>query len=394
MARPRTETLDMIRRLIEMPTVSRDSNLDLIHWIRDHLKSMGVDATLVHDETGKKANLYATLGPQDRPGIVLSGHTDVVPIDGQEWSTDPFRIVEKDGRLYGRGTADMKSFVAIALAYAPKFLAANPETPIHYAFTYDEEVGCLGAKRLIEVLKQMPVKPKACIVGEPTEMQVIAQHKGKKSWRVDVRGFECHSSLTHLGANAVEAAAELIAFIKSLARGKRDNGPFDAGFAPPYTSLHTGVVNGGTALNIVPKDCSFLWEIRYLPQDDVDALYAEVVAYAKTRLEPELKAIDPSCGFTFTQISGFPGLATDEDAGVVALAKALTGANGVKKVAFGTEAGLFSESGIPTIVCGPGNIEQAHKPDEFIELSQIALCEAFMDRLVERVKAGGAALPV
>lgn len=390
---PSAESLAMIKRLIEMPTVSRDSNLDLIHWIRDHLKTMGVDATLVHDETGKKANLYATLGPQDKPGIVLSGHTDVVPIDGQEWSTDPFRIVEKDGRLFGRGTSDMKSFVAIALAYAPRFLSANLETPIHYAFTYDEEVGCLGAKKLIEVLKQMPIKPKACIVGEPTEMQVIAQHKGKKSWRVDVRGFECHSSLTHLGANAVEAAAELIAFIKSLARAKRDNGPFDAEFAPPYTSLHTGTVQGGTALNIVPKDCSFLWEIRYLPQDDVDALFAEVVAYAKNKLEPELKAIDPSCGFSFTQISGFPGLATDERAGVVELTKALTGANGVKKVSFGTEAGLFSEGGIPTIVCGPGSIEQAHKPDEFIELSQIALCEAFMDRLIERVKAGGAALP-
>jgi acetylornithine deacetylase len=393
MTKPSPEALAMIKQLIEMPTVSRDSNLDLIHWIRDHLKSLGVDATLVHDATGKKANLYATLGPQDKPGIVLSGHTDVVPIDGQEWDTDPFRIVEKDGKLFGRGTSDMKSFVAVALSYAPKFLAQKLETPIHYAFTYDEEVGCLGAKRLIEVLKDMPVKPRACIVGEPTEMQVIAQHKGKKSWRVDVRGFECHSSLTHMGANAVEAAAELIAFIKTLARNKRDNGPFDPEFAPPYTSLHTGTVNGGTALNIVPKDCSFLWEIRYLPQDDVDALFAEVVAYARNKLEPELKAIDPACGFAFTQISEFPGLATDDRAGVVELAKALTGANRVQKVAFGTEAGLFSELGIPTIVCGPGSIEQAHKPNEFIALSQIGLCEAFMERLLQRVKVGGAALP-
>ena len=384
----------MIRQLIEMPTVSRDSNLDLIHWIRDHLKGMGVEATLVHDATGRKANLYATLGPQDRPGIVLSGHTDVVPTDGQEWDTDPFRVIEKDGRLYGRGTSDMKSFVALALSFAPKFLAQPLETPIHYAFTYDEEVGCLGAKRLIEVLKDMPVRPKACIVGEPTEMQVIAQHKGKKSWRVDVRGFECHSSLTHMGANAVEAAAELIAFIKSLARSKRDNGPFDAEFAPPFTSLHTGTVNGGTALNIVPKDCSFLWEIRYLPQDDVDALFAEVVAHAREKIEPDLKAIDPACGFTFTQISEFPGLATDDGAGVVELAKALTGANRISKVSFGTEAGLFSELGIPTIVCGPGSIEQAHKPNEFIELSQIALGEAFLDRLLERVRTGGKALPL
>ena len=394
MTKPSPEALAMIKQLIEMPTVSRDSNLDLIHWVRDHLKGLGVDSTLVHDATGKKANLYATIGPQDKPGIVLSGHTDVVPIDGQEWDTDPFKVIEKDGKLFGRGTSDMKSFVAIALAYAPKFVAANLETPIHYAFTYDEEVGCLGAKRLIEVLKDMPVKPKACIVGEPTEMQVIAQHKGKKSWRVDVRGFECHSSLTHLGANAVEAAAELIAFIKSLARNKRDHGPFDGEFAPPYTSLHTGTVNGGTALNIVPKDCSFLWEIRYLPQDDVDALFAEVVAYAKNKLEPELKAVDPNAGFTFTQISEFPGLSTDDRAGVIELAKALTGANRVQKVAFGTEAGLFSELGIPTIVCGPGSIEQAHKPNEFIALSQIGLCETFMDRLLDRVKAGSGALPL
>lgn len=209
-----------------------------------------------------------------------------------------------------------------------------------------------------------------------------------------MRGFECHSSLTHMGANAVEAAAELIAFIKSLARSKRDNGPFDAEFAPPFTSLHTGTVNGGTALNIVPKDCSFLWEIRYLPQDDVDALFAGVVAYAREKIEPDLKAIDPACGFTFTQISEFPGLATDDGAGVVELAKALTGANRISKVSFGTEAGLFSELGIPTIVCGPGSIEQAHKPNEFIELSQIALGEAFLDRLLERVRAGGKALPL
>jgi len=394
MAKPSKASLDMIRQLVEMPTVSRDSNLDLIHWIRDHLKGMGVDATLVHDATGRKANLYATLGPQDRPGIVLSGHTDVVPVDGQDWQTDPFRIAEKDGLLYGRGTSDMKSFVAIALSYAPKFLAQPLQTPIHYAFTYDEEVGCLGAKRLIEVLRDMPVKPKACIVGEPTEMQVIGQHKGKKSWRVDVRGFECHSSLTHLGANAVEAAAELIAFIKALARRKQAKGPFDGEFAPPHTSLHTGTVHGGTALNIVPKDCSFLWEIRYLPQDDVDALYDEVVAYAREKLEPELKAIDPACGFSFTQISGFPGLATRDSAGVVELAKALTGANRISKVSFGTEAGLFSESGIPTIVCGPGSIEQAHKPNEFIALDQIAQCEAFMDRLLERVRGDARALPV
>jgi len=387
-ARPSNAALAMIKQLIEMPTVSRDSNLDLIHWIRDHLNGLGVKSELVFDATGKKANLYATLGPTDRPGIVLSGHTDVVPIDGQDWQTDPFKLTEKDGLLYGRGTSDMKSFVALALAAAPQFLAADLKTPIHYAFTYDEEVGCLGAKRLIEVLRDMPIRPAACIVGEPTEMQVIAQHKGKKSWRVDVRGFECHSSLTHQGANAVEAAAEIIAHIKSLARKKKAEGPFDAEFAPPYTSLHTGTVHGGTALNIVPKDCSFLWEIRYLPQDDVMAIYDSVVAFARETIEPELKAIDPGCGCHFHQISEFPGLATDDAAPIVQLGKALSGANRVAKVSFGTEAGLFSELGIPTIVCGPGSIEQAHKPNEFISLEQIALGEAFIARLVERAREG------
>jgi acetylornithine deacetylase len=382
----------MVRQLIEMPTVSRDSNLDLIHWIRDYLKTLGVESQLVHDASGKKANLYATLGPQDQPGIVLSGHTDVVPIDGQEWDTDPFRLTEKDGKLYGRGTSDMKSFVALALSLAPKFAAAKMQMPLHFAFTYDEEVGCLGAKRLIEVLRDMPVKPKACIVGEPTEMQVIGQHKGKKSWRVDVRGFECHSSLTHMGANAVEAAAELIAFIKALARKKRDQGPYDAEFAPPYTSLHTGVVHGGTALNIVPKDCSFLWEIRYLPIDDMEAIYAEVVAYAREKLEPEMKAIDPAAGFSFAEVSQFLGLATADEAPIIALAKSLTGANRAAKVSFGTEAGLFSEFGIPTVVCGPGSIEQAHKPNEFITLEQLALGEAFLEKLLDKLKAGSVAM--
>lgn len=393
MNRPSDTALAMIRQLVEMPTVSRDSNLDLITWIRDHLKGLGVESTLVFDASGKKANLYATLGPQDQPGILLSGHTDVVPIDGQEWDTDPFRVVEKDGRLYGRGTSDMKSFVALALSMAPKFLAQPLRTPVHYAFTYDEEVGCLGAKRLIEILRNMPVRPAACIVGEPTEMQVIGQHKGKRSWRVDVRGFECHSSLTHLGANAVEAAAELISFIKGVARRKQAEGPFDADFAPPHTSVHTGVIHGGTALNIVPKDCSFLWEIRYLPQDDPDAMLAEVIRYAREKLEPEMKAIDPACGFAFTQVSEFPGLATAETEGVVQLGRALTGANRVRKVSFGTEAGLFSELGIPTIVCGPGSIEQAHKPNEFITLEQVALGEAFLGRLLDRVRQG-TALPV
>jgi len=377
----------MIERLVGFDTTSRNSNLELIHWIRDHLAGLGVAAELVHDETGAKANLYATLGPTDRGGIMLSGHTDVVPIDGQEWSTDAFRVTERDGRLYGRGTTDMKSFVAVALAMTPEFLRRGLETPIHLAFSYDEEVGCLGVRRMIAEVARRPVKPVACIVGEPTEMQVIVAHKGKLSLRCDVRGFECHSSLAHAGVNAVEAAAEAVAHLKAMARRMRDRGPYDAAFDPPYTTVHTGLIQGGTALNIVPKDCSFEFEFRHLPGDDPHALYAEIRDHAARAIEPEMKRLRPETGFTWTETSQFPGLDTPEESEIVSLAKALSGANSTAKVAFGTEAGLFQAADIPTVVCGPGSIDQAHKPNEFVALEQVAACEAFLRRLMDRVCA-------
>jgi acetylornithine deacetylase len=388
MTAPSPAAIEMIERLIGFQTVSRDSNLELIHWVRDYLKGLGVESLLSFDHDGRKANLYATLGPKDRPGIMLSGHTDVVPIDGQEWVTDPFKATRKGDKLYGRGTCDMKSFVAIALAMAPDFLKANLKTPIHYAFSFDEEVGCIGVRHLIEQIRPLPVKPKACIVGEPTEMKVVIAHKGKRSYICRVRGFECHSSLAHTGVNAVEAAAEIIAYMKGMARERRARGPFDQDYTPPYTTIHTGVIHGGTALNIVPKDCEFSFEWRYLPDDDPEALFAEVEKYAREEIEPEMKAVDPTTGIAFEEISSIPGLDTTEDAEVTQLAKALTGGNSTYKVSFGTEAGLFQEAGIPTIVCGPGSIDQAHKPNEFIELEQIAACEAFLSRLKDRCTAG------
>ncbi|HEX3066061.1 MAG TPA: acetylornithine deacetylase [Dongiaceae bacterium] len=378
-------SLDMIRRLVAMDTTSRNSNLEIIKYIGDYLAKLGVESRLVHDETGRKANLYATLGPTDKPGIALSGHTDVVPIDGQEWSSDPWTIAQRGKRLFGRGTADMKSFLAVVLTKVPEMLRRKPSTPIHLIFSYDEEVGCVGVRRLLDMFRNMPIRPRACIIGEPTEMKVIVGHKGKMSLRCHVRGKECHSSLAPQGVNAVEYAAEVITHLKGMARRVAKDGPFDDNFDVAHSTVHTGTVHGGTALNIVPKDCSFDFEFRYVPGVKPEALLAEVQTFAEETLLPGMKAIDPNAGFSWEPLSSFPGLDTPVDSEIVAFVKSLTGANSVSKVAFGTEAGLFQEIGIPTVICGPGNIAQAHKPDEYVEIEQIALCEAFMGRLMDRL---------
>ncbi len=375
----------MIARLIAFDTTSRNSNLDLIHDVRDYLKGLGVDSHLSFDDEGGKANLYATLGPSDRGGIALSGHTDVVPVDGQDWTGDPFEVSERDGRLYGRGTCDMKSFIAIALAYAPRFLERGLKTPIHYCLSYDEEVGCKGVPRMLDFLTAQPVKPIGCIVGEPTDMKVITGHKGKLSCRAHVKGFEAHSSLAPKAVNAVQAAARAVARLADMAARKTAEGPFDQDYDIPHTTVHVGTIQGGTALNIVPADCSFEFEFRCLPEDDPHALLAEVQGYACDELEPAMRAIAPGTGFTWETMSSFPGLDIANDSDIVTLVKALAGANATGKVAFGTEAGLFNDRGIPAVICGPGSIEQAHKPDEFVALDQVALCVRFMDRLLERV---------
>ena len=378
-------SLDMVRRLVAMDTTSRNSNLQIIDFIRDYLGKLGIESQLVHDETGAKANLYATLGPTDKPGIALSGHTDVVPIDGQEWSSDPWKITTRGKRLFGRGTADMKSFLGVVLTKVPEMVKRKPSTPIHLIFSYDEEVGCVGVRRLLEMFRHMPIRPRACIIGEPTEMKVIVGHKGKMSMRCHVRGKECHSSLAPQGVNAVDYAAEVIIRLRRMARHAAERGPYDEHFDVTHSTIHTGVVHGGTALNIVPKDCHFDFEFRYVPGVDPEALMAEIQSFAAEELVPEMHKVDPDTGFSWEPLSSFPGLDTPVDSEVVAFVKSLTGANSVSKVAFGTEAGLFQEVGIPTVICGPGNIAQAHKPDEWIELEQIALCEAFMGRLMDRV---------
>ncbi|PPR69047.1 MAG: Acetylornithine deacetylase [Alphaproteobacteria bacterium MarineAlpha3_Bin1] len=381
-------SLDLIKTLIAFDTTSRESNLELIAFIQEYLTGHGVESMLVHNEDGTKANLYATIGDQDKAGVMLSGHTDVVPVDGQAWDTDPFQVTEKDEKFYGRGTADMKSFIAIALAFVPEFLSRRLKTPIHLAFSYDEEVGCIGVRRLIDKLKEMPVKPAMCIVGEPTSMQVVTGHKGKRSFIANVRGLGSHSALAPLGVNAVEYAAELITYMKNMARRIEAEGPFDELYEITHTTVHTGVISGGVQLNIVPNACRVEFEFRYLANHDPDALEAEIREYAKDTLEPKMHAVSAETGIDIECYNDMPGLEMDPGEDVVAFVKALAGRNDHAKVAFGTEAGLFhTRVQIPTVVCGPGDIAVAHKPNEFIPLDQIAKGEDFMRRLLEEVSA-------
>ncbi len=383
---PKPISLPLIEKLVGFDTTSRESNLELIGYVQEYLKGFGIDSLLVENDEGSKANLFATLGDKDKPGIMLSGHTDVVPVDGQTWDTNPFRLTAKDGKLYGRGTADMKSFIAIVLAFVPRFLKKGLKTPVHLAFSYDEEIGCIGVRRLIEKLKGFAVRPAICIVGEPTSMQVVTGHKGKRSFVARVRGHEAHSALAPHGVNAIEYAAEFIGHLKSLATRKQKHGPFDPLYDVTHTTVHTGTIAGGTQLNIVPKSCRVEFEFRYLADDDPDALEAGIRAYAKEKIEPRMRAVAPETGIDIERVNEMPGLDTDPNAEVVAFVKALAGRNDHAKVAFGTEAGLFtSRVDIPTVVCGPGAIAQAHKPNEFITLEQVAKGEEFMKRLMEKV---------
>ncbi len=375
-------SVDMIKRLVAFDTTSNNPNMSMIEYVRDYLADLGVDSQLTFDDSGNKANLYATCGPQDKPGVLLSGHTDCVPVDEQDWSTDPFNVEERENRLYGRGTSDMKSFIAIALATLPDVLERGLRTPVHFAFSYDEEIGCVGVQRLIAQLEGMAVKPRACVVGEPTGMQVVTGHKGKYGARCHVRGLECHSALTPQGVNAIEIAAELVALLRKMGHRIRQQGPFDETFDPPFTTVHTGVIQGGTALNIVPKSCTFEYEIRNLPHHDATPLMAELQDYAESVLLPEMRAISKDTGISWEPLASYPGMMADEGSDIARLAKALSGNDASGKVSFGTEAGLFQAAGIPVVVCGPGHIAQAHKPNEFISLEQVARGEAFVSKLM------------
>ena len=382
--------LDLIRTLVAFDTTSRESNLALIDWVRDYLAGHGIDSQLSFDDDRRKANLFATLpatdGNSTTGGIVLSGHTDVVPVDGQPWETPPFTATLVGDKLYGRGVTDMKSFSAIGLTFVPEFLRRGLKRPLHFSLSYDEEVGCVGVRRLIADIVKRRIRPSGCIVGEPTGMRLVVAHKGKKSYRCRVRGFEAHSSLTPLGVNAVQIACEIVSFLARMARRFRDRGGFDAAYDVPYTTVHTGVIRGGTALNIVPRDCVFDFEFRHLPFDDPDALLAEVRRFAAT-LTPEMHAVAPSTYIEFEQLSSMPGFDTHGGSEIAELGKSCTGTHDFGKVSFGTEASLFHKADISTIICGPGHIAQAHQPNEWIAVEQLARCEAFMRRLADRVCA-------
>ncbi len=379
-------TIEILGNLVGFDTTSRSSNLELIEWVRGYLDWHGVRSDLVADDAGDKVNLYATVGPSDTGGVMLSGHTDCVPVDGQPWTSDPFELVERDGRFFGRGAADMKGFIAVALAAVPEAKKKALKRPLHLAFSYDEELGMLGARRLARHLAALPVKPATCVVGEPTGMQVVVAHKGKLAMTCEVTGLEAHSALTHKGVNAIEIAAELIAELRRMGARLRQ-GPLDAAFDPPYTSVHIGTIEGGIALNVVPRTCRFSFEFRNLPGVDADALLAELQAYAGRELLPQMRAVHPGAGITWTPLTTYPSLAGVGDTPFFRSMRGLCGCE-VRgqggKVSFGTEGGLYHDLGIATLVCGPGFIEQAHKPDEFIELAQLERCEQFIADLVDK----------
>jgi acetylornithine deacetylase len=380
-AKPSAQLLSWLDRLVGFDTVSHQSNLGLIESIRDYLNSLGVTSRLTYDADKRKANLFATLGAGKKPGIVLSGHTDVVPVMGQAWDSDPFKVRELDGRFYGRGTADMKGFIAACLAQTPYFLANIKDAPIHFAFSYDEEVGCFGVKELLADLREQGIKPAACIVGEPTGMQPIVAHKGTHRFRCCVRGREAHSALPNLGVNAIEYAAQIVLFVKSLADEFARTETRDFGFPVPYTTLQTTLMNGGTGQNIVPKHCEFLVDVRTLPTMSFEAIYERVKVFSKT-LDEQLKARAAEAGVDFEFVCSIPSFHVDEQDALVQMAMKLARSSKVERVSFGTEAGLFSASGIPTVVIGPGAIDDAHRPNESVSGEQLAQAESFLQRLV------------
>lgn len=378
----------MLAKLVSFDTTSRYSNLELIGFVQDYLNAHGIASDLVHDETGKKANLWATIGPAGDGGIVLSGHTDVVPVDGQPWDTDPFVLTEKDdGRLYGRGTCDMKAFSAVALHMLPEFIAAPLKAPIHLALSYDEEVGCIGVHGLVDHIRKIGVKPRLAIIGEPTMMRVVDAHKSIRSYGVTITGHEAHSSNVHKGVSAVMVAAELIGKIAEIGERLRLTGDDTARFDPPFSTMIANTIGGGTAQNILARDCRFTFEIRGLPQNDLDAAYEEFRAFAMETVLPRMKALAPSADIQIRRRAYSPPLKAEPGSDAESFVMALAERNAAEAVSYGTEAGIFQEAGIPAIVCGPGDIAQAHQPNEFLDKAQIPLCEAFMRRLIARLTA-------
>ena len=378
---------DMLSRLVSFDTTSRGSNLELVSFVEDYARSYGLSPRRIPNPEGTKSNLLITVGPQEPGGVILSGHTDVVPVDGQPWDTDPFSMVERDGKLFGRGTSDMKAFSAVILSLLPELTRRPLRTPVHIALSYDEEVGCLGVRPMIaDIVKSVPM-PRLAIIGEPTDMKVVNAHKGIRSFRTTVTGREAHSSQTDKGVNAVMVAAELIMHLSKLAEDMRRRGDPSGRFDPPYTTVQSSTIEGGTALNILARHCTFQWEFRYLPGTSQDEVLESFNTYAQNEVLPRLKRIAPEADIETKVRAHVPALVAVNGCPAEALAKQLTGRNHAEAVSYGTEAGLFQEAGIPSVVCGPGSILQAHKPNEFIEISQVEACEQFIRRLIDHAAA-------
>ncbi|WP_254073538.1 acetylornithine deacetylase [Acidisphaera sp. S103] len=378
-------TAELLERLVAFDTTSRNSNLKLISFIREYLDGLGVAYRVSTDAAGQKANIHAIIGPQTAGGLALSGHVDTVPVDGQAWTGDPFALRRRDGKLFARGSCDMKGFVAACLSAVPDFQARELVRPLHLFISYDEEVGCGGAKRLIQDLAESGLRPDLCVVGEPSSMKPILAHKGKLNLNVTVRGLPGHSSEPAKGVNAVQAAGEAIAWVAREARRLAAEGPFEDGFDPAYTTIHVGTVEGGTILNIIPERAAFTMEWRPIPGDSPYRHLDRMKAQIAETIEPAMKAVHPDCGFTYEIGLEMPGMALPADHALATEVKHVVGSNSAGKVAYGTEGGFYENAGIPTIICGPGDIAQAHQPDEWIAESELEACDKFIRRLADRL---------
>jgi acetylornithine deacetylase len=369
----------LLSQLVAIDTTSRESNLVLIDLIRDYLKQFNIESTLVFNAEKTKANLFARFGPEGDGGIMLSGHTDVVPVDGQDWTYPPFEMTEADGKCYGRGSADMKAYIACVLAAVPRFMQTELRMPLYLAFSYDEEIGCLGVRGLIDHIKASPEKPAMCIIGEPTSMKPVYGHKGKVAMRCKVQGHACHSAYAPEGVNAIEYAAKLINKLSDLAEPLKEQ--LDDRFDPPYSTLQTGTIKGGAALNIVPEYCQFDIEMRYLPEANASETFDELQNYAQHTLKPVMQSTHSEADIHFESLAAYPPLLTDPQSEFVQWLIDWSGSNELGTVAFGTEGGLFDEAGVATLVCGPGSMDQGHKPDEFVTIKQLERCNAMLKNL-------------
>jgi len=383
----KTMSQEILRKLIGFNTVSSNSNMELIHFVEEYLEGFGIKSRLIRDQHENKANLIAVIGPKEVPGIMLSGHSDVVPVEGQEWLTDPFNMIEKNGRLFGRGACDMKGFIACVLAKVPDFVSANLKEPIYLAFSYDEETGCTGVHSLVDVVNELKVKPRACIVGEPTSMKVVNSHKGIRHLLTKVYGHENHSS-TDRGVNAINYAAEIVTFLDNIQEEMRERPATVEGLDPPYCTIHAGRIQGGVAANITPNYCEIEWDYRPIPGTDEDEVYNRYCDFIDNTILVKMRKKSDQYGDVKTDyLAKVPCLFPETGSDAEALVKHLAQQNSTHVVSYGTEAGIFyQKGGVPAVVCGPGSILQAHKANEYIDISELEACDKFLERLLDIVR--------